>query len=339
MVDSLHALAAGFMRSLLPNAFRLMRTNPSSLSSIQRWSSYLKAAAVACALVVALPGSAQDTATLIRSLRTARDFRVKVQVAFAMGNTGDRRLKPHLERALRDSNPAVRAAAATALGRLGDSSAVPALRRARRDSSASVRMQAERSIARLASASPTAPSAAPRTRSGSGFYPSITTVPDVTERTPWPRVRYVIVLGDLANRSGFRGGSELLPTLRSEVKSALNLHSGVVVYDSPAMIDESDRRQIDRRRLPQLRVDGTLLKVDRQRAHSEYSVRAEVQLMILSHPGRDLRGMMSGAATGSEPPRQNRRDQTQRLAQRAISAAVRSALSDASSALQRAARR
>lgn len=297
--------------------------------------------ALAAVMLLAAASVAQDRATLIRSLHNASDFRVKVQVAFAMGNDGDHSYRPHLERALRDSNPAVRAAAATALGKLGDRRALRALRRARRDSSASVRMQAERSIERLrAAAEPTPPRQAPRVATGtSGRYPTVALAPEARRGTPWSRVRYVIVLGDISDRSNTRAGRAVVGTLRQEMKAALTVHRGVRVFDSPAMVDERDRRQIDRRRLPQLRLEGNVVDIDRSRQRSEVSVRAEVRLVLLSEPGRDLRGMMSGAATGSEPPRRNRRAQVQRLAQRAVSAAVRSALSDAPSALQRAARR
>lgn len=292
--------------------------------------------------VLLLAGAAvgQDRATLIRSLHDASDFRVKVQAAFAMGNNGDDAYRPHLERALRDSNPAVRAAAATALGKLGDRQAIRALRRATRDSSASVRMQAQRSIERLREAAeePATPQRTPRTRGTSGRYPTVSVVPEARNRTPWSRVRYVIVLGDISDRSNTRMGRAAVGTLREEMKAALTLHRGVKVFDSPAMIDERDRRQIQRRRLPKLRLEGNVVDIDRSRQRSEVSVRAEVRLVLLSEPGRNLRGMMSGAATGSEPPRRNRREQVQRLAQRAVSAAVRSALSDAPSALQRASR-
>lgn len=296
--------------------------------------------AVGAVLLLTAAGFAQDRATLIRSLRNASDFRVKVQVAFAMGNDGDDSYRPHLERALRDSNPAVRAAAATALGKLGDRRAIRALRRATRDSSASVRMQAQRSIRRLREAQePSQPQRSPRANTGTnGRYPSVTVAPEARRATPWSRVRYVIVLGDISDRSNTRMGRAAVGTLREEMKAALTLHRGVRVFDSPAMIDERDRRQIRRRRLPKLRLEGNVVDIDRRRQRSEISVRAEVRLVLLSEPGRNLRGMMSGAATGSEPPRRNRRAQVQRLAERAVSAAVRSALSDAPSALQRAAR-
>jgi len=296
--------------------------------------------ALSAVLLLAAAAVGQDRGTLIRSLHDASDFRVKVQAAFAMGNNGDDAYRPHLERALRDSNPAVRAAAATALGKLGDRQAIRALRRAMRDSSASVRMQAQRSIQRLREAAeePSTPRRTPRTRGTRGRYPTVAVAPEARRRTPWSRVRYVIVLGDISDRSNTRMGRAAVGTLREEMKAALTLHRGVKVFDSPSMIDERDRRQIQRRRLPKLRLEGNVVDIDRSRQRSEVSVRAEVRLVLLSEPGRNLRGMMSGAATGSEPPRRNRRAQVQRLAERAVSAAVRSALSDAPSALQRAAR-
>ena len=86
-----------------------------------------------------------------------------------------------------------------------------------------------------------------------------------------------------------------------------------------------------------MQLDGNLVRVDAQRGRSELSVRCEVSLTLVEEG--NLRGMLTGAATGSEPPRRATREQTQRLAEQALSAAVRSAMSDAPSALARATRR
>lgn len=282
---------------------------------------------------------AQDRNVMIRTLRDGDDFRVRVQAAFAMGNTRDATYRPHLERALRDSNPAVRAAAATALGRLDDRRAVRALRRARRDSSAAVRMQVERSLRTLSEASEAdVPSGSPRVRTGSGTYPAVTVMPSAADIV-WPRVRYVVVMGDVSDRSNFRGAEPLLSTLRQEVRRSLRLLRGVAVFDSPEQVGSSDAREISRRRLPQLRLDGSLVNVDRNRARSEVSVRCEISLMLSTQPGRDLRGMLNGAATGSEVPRRDQNAQFLRLAEQALGAAVRSAMSTAPTALLAAANR
>src|SRR5687768_4200938 len=92
-----------------------------------------------------------DRATLVRTLEGHRDFRLRVQAAFALGNAQDAASVSPLERALHDANPAVRAAAATSLGRIGSPRALPALRRALTDGSAAVRLQVVASIRALES--------------------------------------------------------------------------------------------------------------------------------------------------------------------------------------------
>ncbi len=283
---------------------------------------------------IALPIAAQDRRTLIRALRTATDFRVRVQAAFAMGNTGDTVYRTSLERGLRDRNPAVRAAAATALGRLGDRGALAALRRARRDSSASVRMQAQRSIERINSSRPAASPTRHHEAATGGIYPTVSVAPSA-DSIAWPRVRYVVVLGTMNHRTRFRGASQLTPHMRNEVHRTLRLLRGVAVFPNVASLDSTAERQIRRRRLPKLQLDGSLTEVQPTRGRGELSVRCEVSLLLLDDGS--IRGMLSGAATGTEPPRGNRQAQMQRLAQQALSAAVRSAMSSAPTALARAA--
>ncbi|MCA9615605.1 MAG: HEAT repeat domain-containing protein [Sandaracinus sp.] len=293
-------------------------------------------------LAVAGVGFAQDRATMIRSLSEASDFRVRVQVAFGMGNTRDAVYRPHLERALRDSNPAVRAAAATSLGRLGDRRALVALRRAVRDDSAAVRMQAQRAIERLEQGDgpPTESGPAPGTpelpAANAGFLPSVTIVPEA-RRVSWPTIRYAVVLGAMDHRTRHPTADSLVTKMRDEVLSSLVVLRGVAVFPNEAAINEAANREIRRRRIPKMQLDGNLVRVDAQRGRSELSVRCEVSLTLVEEG--NLRGMLTGAATGSEPPRRATREQTQRLAEQALSAAVRSAMSDAPSALARATRR
>ena len=296
----------------------------------------MSAFALIVGVAVALPlAMAQDRNALVRALASGNDFRVRVQAAFAMGNSRDATYRANLERALRDSNPAVRAAAATALGRLGSRSALRALRAAQRDSSAAVRLQAERSIRTLTTSTPTAPSAAPRARTGDGFYAPTVTIAPSADRVPWPRIRYVVVLGDMTNRSNYR--SSVLEThLRNEVHRSLRLLRGVAVFQTNSALDRRARQEIRRRNLPTLQLDGNLTRIQRRRARSQISVRAEVSLMLLDQG--NIRSTLNGAATGSEAPRQDRRQQTDRLAQQAVAAAVRSAMSSVPTALLSASR-
>jgi hypothetical protein len=288
-------------------------------------------------LALAVPGGAQERRTMVRLLREGADFRVRVQAAFALGNTHDASARRPLERALRDDNPAVRAAAATGLGRLGRSAALTALRRARSDRSAAVRMQVERSIRTLSQPSaPTMPSTAVRpVAAGGGFYPAVNVIPRAGHIN-WSRVRYVVVLGDMANRSGF-GDAVLGTSMRREVARNLNLLRGVATFPEADQLNAAARRQIRRRHIPALRFDGSVAKLERRARRRDLSIRCEVSMMLLAEPGRSLRGMLRGAATGSEPRQRNRRAQEHRLAEEALSAAVRSAMSGVATASSRAA--
>ncbi len=288
---------------------------------------------VLATVVVADTGVAQDRAALVRLLDdTGRDFRVRVQAAFAMGSTHDAMFVASLSRALSDSNPAVRAAAATSLGRLGDRSSLPALRRASRDSSAAVRMQAERALRSVESGATPAPptNAAPQFAAvaGSGTYPSIRVVPTV-EAVQWAQARYVVVVGEMHNRSGF-AGDDLAQKLRSEVERNLRLVRGVAVLSA---MDEGAEREIRRRRLPRVRLEGNLARVERRARASEVSVRCEVSLMLLDEPSRNMRGALNGAATGVDAARGSRTDQERRLAEQALEGAVRGAMRQAPAAL------
>jgi hypothetical protein len=294
--------------------------------------------AVAAIMLAAVPGGAQDRSTLIRALQND-DFRVRIQAAFAMGSTGDRALRPHLERTLqRDRNPAVRAAAATGLGRLGDPGAVAALRAASRDGSSAVRAQAARSIELIRVPRDTTSrvrrvATAPRAPNGS-FMPTVTTIPTEGE-VAWPRVRYVVVIGDVRDQSGFRR-PVLMDHLRGEVTHQLRLVRNIALFMGTSSVDGRAQQEIRRRSLPQLRVDANLAKVESRMGASDVAVRCEVSLMVLDEPGRNLRGMLRGAATGMAP-RASRHDQVDQLARQAVSAAVRSAMSSAEAALTAAA--
>lgn len=288
-------------------------------------------AVVIATVFVADIGAAQDRGALVRLLQdTRQDFRVRIQAAFAMGNTHDGTFVPPLSRALVDPNPAVRAAAATALGRLGDRSALPALRQSARDSSAAVRMQVERAVRTVeagpAPAAAVAPHFAPM--ASLGAYPSITVVP-TTESVQWAQARYVVVLGEMHNRSGF-AGDELAQKLSSEVERNLRLVRGVAVVTT---IDAAVEREIRRHRLPRVRFEGNLARVERRVRASEVSVRCEVSLMLLDEPGRNMRGALNGAATGVDAPRGPRGDQERRLAVQALEGAVRGAMREAPAAL------
>lgn len=280
-----------------------------------------------------------DHATVVRVLRDSGDFRARVRAALALGSTGDPAVATHLIAALSDESPAVRAAAATALGRLGNRSAIGPLQRATSDRASVVRVEAQRAITRIeASAGPVAPTAPPRslTRTASGaVMPSFAVVPRARDIN-WGTIRYVVVVGDLQNRSTFRHGS-LDQVLDREVMRNLIVLRGVGVLREDQLSSDSEQ-QIRRRRLPKLRLEGSLNRVERRAQSRQVSVRCEVSLMLLEEPGRSIRSVLNGAATGSSPQRGTRADQERQLAEQALSGAVRSAMSGAARAIASARR-
>ena len=260
----------------------------------------LMAAALTLSPVGVGADSAQDRERVrqLVSLLGNSDFRVRVQACLSLGRVGGPGARSPLERALRDHQAAVRAAAAASLARLGDAAALPALRRAQTDSASVVRQQIEAAIRALA-----------RTHG------------DVD----WRAIRVAIGVGAMANRSQVRG-DELRQRFRELVFAELRAAGSVaVVPDQPP----SDLvAQISRRRLNRYFVEGTVSRVTRQFApNGTVSVRAEISLMILSDPGRDLRMILSGAAAAEQSRDTFNATAERQMQDRALEGAVRGAFS------------
>lgn len=272
---------------------------------------------------------------MVRLLNGTGDFRLRVQAALGLGSFHDESLVAPLTRALRDQNPAVRAAAATALGRLGFPSSLPQLRRASRDTSAAVRLQVERSIRAITTARPQEmTTSAPPMVAARIATPPLTFAPAQPATIPWPQVRYVVLVGDMLNRSGYEG-EVLASQLRNEVENNLRRVSNVVALSN---VDPNAEREIRRRRIARFRLDGSLARVERNVISRELAVRCEVRLVLLDDPSRNMRGALNGAATGVDLLSGARLQQERRLAHQALAGAVRSALSSAPQAFARAVR-
>ncbi|MBX3271188.1 MAG: HEAT repeat domain-containing protein [Sandaracinaceae bacterium] len=286
------------------------------------------------------PALAQtDHATVIRVLEGGRDFRARARAALALGSSADPAVVPALIAALEDANPAVRAAAATGLGRLADARALPPLRVRLSDPERAVRAEAQRAIAAIeiarARPAPSAALAATLPASAADRLPSFTVVPRAQDIV-WSSVRYVVVLGTMENRSRYRDDG-LSGLMASEVGRSLVVLRGVATFPDGQVPPEAER-EIQRRRLPKLRLEGSLNRVEPRVEPREMSVRCEVSLMLLDDAGRNMRSVLNGAATGVAPRAGARPQQEQRLARQALSGAVRSAMQGAAHAISSAAR-
>ncbi len=296
--------------------------------------------AAAIALVAAPFTFAQegDHSRVVRVLREGRDFRARVQAALTLGGTRNVAMTPHLVSALADEHAGVRAAAATSLGTLGDPAALTPLRRALRDQAQPVRAEAERAIQRIEAALPPTPPSAPPNLPGalgSDPYPTISVLPQA-EQIHWPRVRHVVVLGSMQNRSALRD-DQLDDLLQREVMRNLIVLRGIAVLQDGREPLDADR-EIRRRRLAKLRLEGSLNRLERTTQSRQVSVRAEVSIMLMDD-GRNLRAALNGAATGSQQRLGERNQQERQLTEQALTGAVRSAMSGVAQAIASATRR
>ncbi len=235
-------------------------------------------------------GADGRTEFLTRMLRESEEYRVRVTAANTLGQIGDPAAVPGLLAALGDDNGAVRAAAASALGRIGEPSALPALAALRRDPQAPVRREAERSIRRLEQVARHRPPPPP---------------PPVPP--PAPTGSFQLGVGGVSNPSGVRG-AEMTRLLREYLEQGLSQQPGVVV------VGPNGR--------PPFVVDAAITKVLRTGG----DVRAEVNVFLLTNPGRDLRSILRGAATvsgGSMASPEAEADMQNQALQGAVTGALR----------------
>lgn len=255
---------------------------------------------------------AQDPAGALRDLTQSPDFRVRVSAALYLGRTKPQGAREALEQALADAHPAVRVAAASALGALGDPLAItPLARRLGSESSASVKAQIQSSIEQLRRG----------VAAGQGGEP-----PEDEPRQLGPHVRYVVRLGIMRNPTGVRG-DEMRTVLHDAARSRARFLKGAAVVDA----DPSLIAQAERRRLPIITLDGSLMQLAESRVAGSVQVQARVEFAVRRQ--QVLKGTLSGAATtfGSTPTLTDvgRR----RLQDDAVDGAVESALRGADQGL------
>jgi hypothetical protein len=175
----------------------------------------------------------------------------------------------------------VRIAALAALARIGNPEALDAVRAATHDRSREVKRQAratQHTLEVIAARTGTRPS-----NNGGGPAPL----------NPSPQARYYVGLGGMGNRSGIRG-EELKGLLRRYLQEQI-AESPTVVITPPDESPTITSKVIKTRRLTGVWLDGSITSV----THQNGGIRAEISLMVMTNPGRDLRMMLSGAASVS----------------------------------------
>jgi hypothetical protein len=225
---------------------------------------------------------------LVRLLRTSDAFRVRAQAALSLGSASpEPRVVEALTEALRgDTESAVRVAAASALERLADPSAVEALRAAERDSEPAVREAAQRAIAAIERARRPGGSTAGGITATTGA--AATGTPGGTTGTP----RYYVGVGTPGTKVAALDPS-VLRSARSFIESRVRQIEGVVIAPETETPRQAQKVLRDRS-LVGFYLDSSIVSID---VRADGSVRAQVSVMVQTYPDRNVRSMLSGAAT------------------------------------------
>lgn len=205
---------------------------------------------------------------LIRLLRNSDAFRVRAQAALSLGQLDpNTRSVVELERATRDRHPAVRVSAIASLRRLGAKEALPTVRLAMRDRNKSVRRAAGEAVAEL--------EAIGRRQRGPG------------------EPRHLVAVGMPGARAE-RVSRQMLFDARIFLSEKLTELAGIEL--APDDLSPADaKREIMRRRLHGYYLESSIVVLEPR----GNGVRAEVSIIMLTYPGRDMRAMLRGAATAS----------------------------------------
>jgi hypothetical protein len=232
-----------------------------------RWHLW-QALALALLLLTSSASAGGRDDYLVRLLRDSPAFRVRAQAALSLGQ-----LKPTprsleaLERAVRDKHPAVRVSAISSLRRLESKESLPVVERAIRDRNKSVRRAAVEAAAALTA---------------------------VGERERGPgRTEYLVAVG-MPGAKAERVSRQMLFDARIYLSEQLLTLRGIEL--APDDLTPADaKREVLQRRLSGYHLESSIVSLE----PTGVGVRAVVSIIVLSYPGRDMRGMLRGAATAS----------------------------------------
>jgi hypothetical protein len=234
---------------------------------IGRWGDWRVLFAVA--LVVASTAHADARHDyLLRLLRDSSAFRVRAQAALSLGQLEpNKKSVTALERAVRDKHPAVRVSAIASLRRLGAKESLPIVEKATRDKNKAVRRAAVEAAAHLSA---------------------------IGERERGPgEPRYLVAVG-MPGAKAERVSRQMLFDVRIFLSEQLLALNGVEL--APDDLTPADaKREIGQRRLHGYYLESSVVTLEPKGP----GVRAVVSIIVLSYPGRDMRGMLRGAATAS----------------------------------------
>lgn len=205
---------------------------------------------------------------LLRLLRTSSSFRARAQAALSLGQLdASRKSVAALEKAAADKHPAVRVSAISSLQRLESKSSLPVIERATRDRNKAVRRAAFDAVQALEAIGQ-------------------------RQRGPGP-VEYLVAVGPPGAKAE-RVSMRMLADAREFLVDLLVSLKGIEL--APDDLTPADaKREIASRQLHGFYLESSVVTLEPTSA----GVRAVVSIIVLSYPGRDMRGMLRGAATAT----------------------------------------
>lgn len=205
---------------------------------------------------------------LLQLLHSSDAFRVRAQAALSLGQLAStRKSVAALERAVGDQHPAVRVSAISSLRRLGAKESLPVIERATRDHDKAVRRAAIEAAAVLSA---------------------------IGERQRGPgRTQYLVAVG-MPGTKAERVSRQMLFDARIFLSEQLLALEGIeLAPDDLAPADA--KREIAQRQLHGCYLESSIVTLE----PTGSGVRAVVTIIVASYPGREMRGMLRGAATAS----------------------------------------
>ncbi len=251
----------------------------------------------------AVPPRVSDLAARLRS---AEDFRVRVQAALELGKSADPEALDPLSGALRDPNASVRAAAAAALGELGDVDAIPALKEHRLDRSDAVRRQIRATLAALSAQADGGPR----------------------------KARLLVKIGMMKNQTSVRS-TQIEVELEQESRRKLDELPGVRVL----LQSDDSKAESAKSKLPVVMVSGHIQRLQASRDGADVVYSASVEYVLHTMPDQSIAAKVSGSASGTLTQAEAKNEgRAAELRHQVLGAAIASALRRAPRALLAAAR-
>lgn len=267
-------------------------------------------------IVAPMAARSQSQSPIIQLLLNSPDARTRIQAAATLGRLHPNGARQALEAALDDANIGVRAAAAQSLVNLNDAASLGALRAHQNDRDPLVRNGILRAIETLQRNTTVAPTAV-------GTATTVAVL-GASQSGDLAHARFLVRVGTLANRAD--GRPNIVDLMRNAILLEVGRSATVACVTAGELPPEAEQR-VRAGRLRAYAIEGSVNSLRRWTVAQTLSVRAEVSLVLMTHPSRAIVGSLSGAATAQDhTPYYDADGFTRRLEERALSAAIHGAL-------------